>query len=107
VAGDVDEELIANADDARLVVKRLLSVTGAAYERRAQLEQALESRLVIEQAKGVLAERHSLGVEVAFEVLRRGARSSRRKIHDVAREVVASRETPRPVRDELARIARL
>ena len=100
---DADEEIVSNSDDARVVLRRLLSVTGAAYERRAQLEQALETRLVIEQAKGVLAERHRLDVDSAFEILRRGARSSRRKIHDVATEVIASRETPRPVLDELSR----
>jgi AmiR/NasT family two-component response regulator len=100
---DALEEIVSSTDDARLVVRRLLSVTGAAYERRAQLEQALETRLVIEQAKGVLAERHRLDVDSAFEVLRRGARSSRRKIHDLARDVVASRVTPQPVVDELAR----
>ena len=100
---DADEEIVSNSDDARVVLRRLLSVTGAAYERRAQLEQALETRLVIEQAKGVLAERHRLDLDSAFEILRRGARSSRRKIHDVATEVIASRETPRPVLDELSR----
>jgi AmiR/NasT family two-component response regulator len=100
---NAEEELLANTDDARLVVRRLLSVTGAAYARRAQLEQALETRLVIEQAKGVLAERHGLDVDAAFEILRRGSRSSRRKIHDLAREVVASRETPQPVLAELTR----
>ncbi len=100
---DADEEIVSNSDDARVVLRRLLSVTGAAYERRAQLEQALETRLVIEQAKGVLAERHRLDLDSAFEILRRGARSSRRKIHDVATEVIASHETPRPILDELSR----
>ena len=95
------ERIVETAEDARAVVRRLLSVTASAYERRAQLETALRSRLVIEQAKGVLAERHGLEIEEAFDVLRRGARSNRQKIHDLAREVVTSRETPRPVADEL------
>jgi AmiR/NasT family two-component response regulator len=97
------ELIVESTDDARLVVRRLLSVTEAGFERRAQLEQALQSRLVIEQAKGVLAERHQLEIEDAFDVLRRGARSSRRKIHDLAREVVSSRDTPSTVLDELQR----
>lgn len=58
-------------------------------QRTRQLEAALVSRVVIEQAKGVLAERHGIGVDEAFERLRREARSTRRKIHDVAAEVVS------------------
>jgi AmiR/NasT family two-component response regulator len=82
------------ADEARVALARLLSVTGASLERTAQLERALTSRIVIEQAKGVLSERLHLGPDDAFEVLRRAARTSQRKLHDLAREVVASRETP-------------
>ena len=62
--------------------------TAFLIERSRQLEQALTSRIVIEQAKGVLAERHRLAVNEAFELLRHEARSARRKIHDVAAEVV-------------------
>ena len=64
-------------------------------ERTRQLETALTSRIVIEQAKGILAERHRLGVDEAFERLRRASRDSGRKIHDVAREVVDGRLDPR------------
>ncbi|GAB2909835.1 GAF and ANTAR domain-containing protein [Rhodococcus aerolatus] len=53
-----------------------------------QLQTALRSRVVIEQAKGVLAERRGTGTEEAFEVLRGRARHSRRRLLDVAREVV-------------------
>jgi hypothetical protein len=53
-----------------------------------QLEQALVSRVVIEQAKGTLAARHSISVDEAFRVLRAYARSHRRRLPDVAREVV-------------------
>jgi hypothetical protein len=62
-------------------------------ERNHQLERALESRIVIEQAKGVLIERLGLPPEDAFEILRRASRTQRRRIHLVAAEVVASRET--------------
>ncbi|GGL64575.1 transcriptional regulator [Streptomyces fumigatiscleroticus] len=54
----------------------------------AQLHTALESRIVIEQAKGALAQRHGIGVDDAFHRLRQYARSHRRRITDVAREVV-------------------
>jgi AmiR/NasT family two-component response regulator len=62
-----------------------------------QLQTALDSRVLIEQAKGVLSERHGVSVDVAFDALRRGSRRDGRKIHDVAREVVATRETPAAV----------
>jgi hypothetical protein len=60
----------------------------------AQLVHALESRVVIEQAKGVLRERYGLSTEAAFELLRHAARSNRTKIHALAAKVVSSSETP-------------
>lgn len=64
----------------------------ALLERIAQLETALESRVVIEQAKGVLAERHGISTQQAFELLRRTARNTRRGIHELAAAIVASAE---------------
>jgi hypothetical protein len=69
-------------------VENLGDPTAFLIERSRQLEQALTSRVVIEQAKGVLAERHAMPVNEAFELLRQEARSARRKIHDVAADVV-------------------
>jgi len=60
----------------------------------AQLTHALESRIVIEQAKGILAERYSLAVDAAFELLRRSARSNRVRLHDLAVRVVEEETTP-------------
>jgi hypothetical protein len=65
-------------------------------EKVLQLQTALVSRLVIEQAKGMLAERHGLAIEEAFLVLRRVARSARRTIREVAAEVV---RRDRPIDD--------
>ncbi|MFI6872330.1 ANTAR domain-containing protein [Streptomyces sp. NPDC050400] len=56
-----------------------------------QLEHALSSRVVVEQAKGILAARHDLTLEAAFARLRRYARSRQRKVADVAREVIDGR----------------
>jgi GAF domain-containing protein len=53
-----------------------------------QLQKALDSRVVIEQAKGVLAARHELNIDDAFQRLRERARNAGRRLHDVAREVV-------------------
>jgi AmiR/NasT family two-component response regulator len=71
--------------------------------RNGQLERALQSRVMIEQAKGVLAERYGITVDEAFELLRRAARSNHLKLHDLAAEVVASRETPPEVEAVLRR----
>jgi PAS domain S-box-containing protein len=59
------------------------------YRRYAEhLQRALNSRVVIEQAKGMLANQHQCGVDQAFERLRRYARAHNRDIHEVARAVV-------------------
>lgn len=63
-------------------------------EQVIQLQTALDSRVVLEQAKGVLAERFEIDVLAAFGVLRSAARSSRRSVHELAGDVVGSRETP-------------
>jgi AmiR/NasT family two-component response regulator len=52
-----------------------------------QLEGALERRAVIERAKGILMERHDVDQLTAFERLRTHARSTRRRVVDVSREV--------------------
>ena len=64
-------------------------------ERKAnQLQLALDSRVVIERAVGMLAERFDTSVEAAFVLLRRAARESRGDLHALAAEVTASRVTP-------------
>jgi len=52
------------------------------------LEGAFGRRAVTERAKGILMERHSVAEEAAFELLRDHARSTNRKIVDVATAVV-------------------
>jgi AmiR/NasT family two-component response regulator len=70
-------------------------------KRNAQLELALSSRIVIEQAKGVLAERYRLDVDAAFAVLRSAARRHRMRIHVLAEAVVTSPRTPSAIELEL------
>jgi GAF domain-containing protein len=53
-----------------------------------QLNNALNSRVVIEQAKGVVAERRSLDMDKAFEALRHHARNHNLRLADVAQGVV-------------------
>lgn len=54
-----------------------------------QLQTALNSRVKIEQAKGVIAEKLSVGVDEAFVFLRRYARSSNSSLRQTAEEIVA------------------
>jgi transcriptional regulator with GAF, ATPase, and Fis domain len=53
-----------------------------------QLQNALTSRVTIEQAKGVLAERRRISVDAAFDLLRSYARSRNLPVSDLARDVV-------------------
>jgi hypothetical protein len=71
----------------------------------AQLREALSSRIVIEQAKGVLAERYRLELVQAFELLRGAARSNRMPIHALATAVTTGRNTPAEIEAALVRIA--
>jgi hypothetical protein len=80
----------AASDEVAALQRRL----DAALGRVAQLEEALQSRVVIEQAKGKLGERFQLTPAQAFELLRGSARSARMSIHALAEDVVASRTTP-------------
>lgn len=56
-----------------------------------QLRSAMESRAAIEQAKGMLMERHGVGPAEAFALLRERSQRGNRKLRDVAEELVARR----------------
>jgi hypothetical protein len=72
----------------------------------AQLEHALTARVRVEQAIGVLAERHRLRPRQAFDLLRNVARSGGRKVIEVSEAVVDSASNPLLVLPEgLARAA--
>jgi GAF domain-containing protein len=59
-----------------------------------QLQRALDARVVIEQAKGALMAREGLSERDAFERLRTQARRQRRRVADLAAEVVAAARRP-------------
>lgn len=77
----------ALADVATTALQRCRQLRNADQLAK-QLQGALRSRIVIEQAKGVLAERGRLGMDHAFERLRGYARSHNRRLYDVATAVV-------------------
>jgi ANTAR domain/GAF domain len=58
-----------------------------------QLQTALHSRVTIEQAKGMLAERLRISVDDAFNLLRRHARSHNLRLSDLARDVAQGSPT--------------
>ena len=70
----------------------------------AQLEHALTARVRVEQAIGVLAERHRLRPRQAFDLLRSVARSGGRRVIEIAETVVDSTSNPLlTLPEELAR----
>jgi GAF domain-containing protein len=80
---DLAAMLILNAMEAR--ERGLIAV---------QLQGALDSRVVIEQAKGVLVGRHGISPRQAFERLRGLARDRRQPLAEVAAEVVDAAQRP-------------
>jgi GAF domain-containing protein len=60
------------------------------------LQAALESRAVIDQAKGVLMERYKLSAEQAFQVLAQASMNENRKVRDIADQLVSTGELPLP-----------
>ena len=68
-----------------------------------QLQFALNSRIVIEQAKGAVARSLGVTVEVAFQTMRRHARRERMGLTDLAMAIVETPEGPQLLRLELLR----
>jgi hypothetical protein len=73
-------------------------------QRVAQLQYALDSRIVVEQAKGILAERYAITPSDAFELIRLAARSNHLKVNAVAKDVLSSRQTPAEIRELLSHL---
>jgi GAF domain-containing protein len=68
--------------------------TVEAHVLNEQLSGALNTRIVIEQAKGVVAERQGLDMEQAFATLRNHARNHNRRLADVANDVIGGSVAP-------------
>lgn len=94
--GDDEQRLIQGlADIATIAIlqERAVSRAEAVTE---QLQSALNSRIVIEQAKGALAQMAGVTVDQAFEIMRSRARSSRRRMVEVAHDVLTEGLTRPP-----------
>jgi len=89
------DSLLLHFDERRFTLlrpskERLHDSNAFLLERVAQLETALGSRIVIEQAKGVLARALGVSVDQAFSLLRKAARDGGTKLRDLAEEIVSS-----------------
>jgi GAF domain-containing protein len=79
------------------LIAEILGAALAAHERSTvadQLQYALDYRVVIERAVGYLMGAHSLDAVTAFNLLRKRARDSRRRVADVAAEVLGGTTGP-------------
>jgi GAF domain-containing protein len=81
-------QALADIATISILQERSLSKAEALAE---QLQAALDSRIVIEQAKGVLAQTQGISVDDAFTLMRERARSTRSRLIDVATVIVSSR----------------
>jgi GAF domain-containing protein len=82
-------QALADVATIGLLQQRAIHRSGVVTE---QLQTALNSRVLIEQAKGILAERLHLDVADAFALLRSGARNHNRRLSDLARAIIEGTE---------------
>lgn len=87
---ELAEEIAARAAVAVVNAVRYESAAEAAE----QLRRAMESRAVIEQAKGILMGRSNCSADEAFDMLVRASQRSNRKLRDIAQEIVDRRSFP-------------
>jgi GAF domain-containing protein len=89
--GEVDRTRLSALGDMTAVAIGLAQGAGLHARTAAQLQHALDSRVVIEQAKGMVMSLAGLSASEAFEVLRRYARRRNEKLTEVAEGVVNGR----------------
>ncbi|MFB7657454.1 MULTISPECIES: GAF and ANTAR domain-containing protein [unclassified Streptomyces] len=100
-----DEDLTlaqALADVATIAILQQRTLAHSEAERD-QLQYALNSRIVIEQVKGVLAERWQISIDEAFGIFRAYARAHNRKLSDLARDIAEGTQDTDSLRDFAAR----
>ena len=90
-AGEADVRLARSVADLAAVAILQARALRRAEVLAEQLQHALDSRVVIEQAKGVLAERLGLGMDAAFTALRGYARSHNTRVSELASAIVDGR----------------
>jgi GAF domain-containing protein len=81
------------AQHSAIVIANAQAYWGA-RQLSAQLQQAMESRAIIEQAKGILMGAEHISADHAFELLVRASQRENRKLRDIAADIVARTEHP-------------
>jgi GAF domain-containing protein len=84
---------VADVDNG-LALAAQVAIALAAAQHEEQLEVEMDNRTVIGQAQGILMERFDLEPDTAFRVLARFSSSLNIKVHDVARQIVATGHLP-------------
>ncbi|MER5880635.1 GAF and ANTAR domain-containing protein [Streptomyces sp. NPDC001910] len=95
----------ALADVATIAILQQRTLAQSEAERD-QLQYALNSRVLIEQVKGILAERWQTDIDEAFAILRAYARAHSRKLSELAREVAEGTQDTDSIRAFNARTPR-
>lgn len=85
-----DETLGMMFADQASVAMANAQLYDTAYRITQQLQEALTSRAVIDQAKGILMAEHHVTANEAFELLRRSSQRENRKLRDIAQGIVDS-----------------
>lgn len=89
-------QALADVATIGLLQERAVRESGLIAE---QLQTALNSRVLIEQAKGVLRARAGVDVDEAFRLMRNHSRRNNQLLRDVATAVIDSSLTPQQLRE--------
>jgi GAF domain-containing protein len=86
-----DDDLEVAAVMASMATSYVVNVSKLRQQEQLseQLQQALESRVIIEQAKGITSQQHSVTVDEAFQLIRKHARNNHASLRVVAEAIVA------------------
>jgi len=92
------ESLRAGTDVAEVIAVAVANADAHAqlFDQATNMRVAMESRAVIEQAKGVLMAQRHVDADQAFEILREASQRYNRKLRDIAFGIVESTATNRP-----------
>jgi len=94
VADERTRDLVSRFADYAVVPVSNMYLYATAVERAEHLAAALDSRPVIDQAKGVLMERFKLTPDQAFQALTRVSMETNTKVRDIAERFVRTGELP-------------
>jgi GAF domain-containing protein len=92
--GDADQEVGRLFSEQASVALANAQLYASAHRLSQQLNEALRSRAVIDQAKGILMAQNGVSADEAFRLLVGASQRSNRKLRDIAQELVDRRRKP-------------